>query len=154
VGERVLLRKLDTEGVVSGMDGEDLELQIGALRVRAKSYEVERRVPMPEENAALIQPAPVPTGSTALPGINTPGLELDLRGHRVDDAIERAERYLEQGFTSGMLFGRIIHGRGTGAVRQAVRDLLNHSSYVRHWENGGEKEGGDGVSVVFFHPDK
>jgi len=72
----------------------------------------------------------------------------------VDDAIDRTERYLEQGFTSGMVFGRIIHGRGTGAVRQAVRDLLNHSSYVQRWENGGEKEGGDGVSVVFFHSNK
>ncbi len=154
VGEKVLVRKLRTEGVVSSVDGEDLEVQIGALRVRAKSYEVERRLPLVEDTPALPQPTPVPTGSTALPGINTPGLELDLRGHRVDDALDRAERYLEQGFTSGMLFGRIIHGRGTGAVRQAVRELLNHSSYVRRWENGGEKEGGDGVSVVFFHPNK
>jgi DNA mismatch repair protein MutS2 len=72
----------------------------------------------------------------------------------VDDAIERTERYLEQGFTSGMLFGRIIHGRGTGAVRQAVRDLLKLSPYVQRWESGGEKEGGDGVSVVIFHPNK
>ena len=154
VGEKVLVRKLGAEGVVSSVDGEDLELQIGALRIRAKTYEVERRLPPPEETPALPHSTPVPTGSTALPGINSPGLELDLRGHRVDDALDRAERYLEQGFTSGMPFGRIIHGRGTGAVRQAVRDLLNHSSYVHRWESGGEKEGGDGVSVVFFHPNK
>ena len=153
-GEKVFVRKLGAEGVVSSVDGEDLELQIGALRVRAKSYEVERKVSAPEETSTAPQPAPVPSGTIALPGLNTPGLELDLRGHRVDDALDRAERYLEQGFTSGMLFGRIIHGRGTGAVRQAVRDLLNHSPYVRRWENGGEKEGGDGVSVVFFQPNK
>ncbi|HOT99754.1 MAG TPA: endonuclease MutS2 [Anaerolineaceae bacterium] len=154
VGDRVLVRKLGAEGVVSSVDGEDLELQIGALRVRAKSYEVERRVQPLEENDVPPQPAPVATGSTAIPGVNSPGLELDLRGQRVDDALDRAERYLEQGFTSGMPFGRIIHGRGTGAVRQAVRDLLDHSAYVHRWENGGEKEGGDGVSVVFFHPNK
>jgi len=154
VGDRVLVRKLGAEGVVSSVDGEDLELQIGALRVRAKSYEVERRVQPLEENDVPPQLAPVATGSTAIPGVNSPGLELDLRGQRVDDALDRAERYLEQGFTSGMPFGRIIHGRGTGAVRQAVRDLLDHSAYVHRWENGGEKEGGDGVSVVFFHPNK
>ena len=154
VGEKVFLRKLGAEGVVSSLDGEDLELQIGALRVRAKSYEVERRVSSSEEAPAPPQPASLQTGSTALPGVNSPGLELDLRGQRVDDALDRAERYLEQGFTSGLPFGRIIHGRGTGAVRQAVRDLLNHSSYVHHWENGGEKEGGDGVSVVFFHSNR
>jgi len=153
-GEKVFVRKLGAEGVVSSVDDEDLEIQIGALRVRAKSYEVERRLQTPEESPVIPQPAPAPPGNTALPGINSPGLELDLRGHRVDDALDRAERYLEQGFTSGMPFGRIIHGRGTGAVRQAVRDLLNHSPYVHHWENGGEKEGGDGVSVVFFHSNK
>lgn len=154
VGDKVLVRKLGAEGVVSSVDGEDLELQIGALRVRAKSYEVERKVQAPEERPVAPQPAPVPSGTTALPGINSPGLELDLRGQRVDDALDRAERYLEQGFTSGIPWGRIIHGRGTGAVRQAVRDLLNHSPYVNRWENGGEKEGGDGVSVVFFHSNK
>ena len=154
MGEKVFLRKLGAEGVVSSVDDEDLEIQIGALRVRVKSYEVERKLQTPEESPAIPQPFPALSGSTALPGINSPGLELDLRGHRVDDALDRAERYLEQGFTSGMVFGRIIHGRGTGAVRQAVRDLLNHSSYVQRWENGGEKEGGDGVSVVFFHSNK
>lgn len=151
VGEKVLVRKLGAEGIVSGVDGDDLEVQIGALRVRAKTYEVERKAQPVEDRSEPAQPAAPPVGSTALPGVNSPGLELDLRGQRVDDALDRAERYLEQGFTSGIPFGRIIHGRGTGAVRQAVRDLLNHSPYVKRWENGGEKEGGDGVSVVFFN---
>jgi len=154
VGEKVLVRKLGAEGTVSSINGDDLELQIGALRVRAKTYEVERKAQPAEDQTERPQPAAAPTGITALPGVNSPGLELDLRGHRVEDALERAERYLEQGFTSGMPFGRIIHGRGTGAVRQAVRDLLNHSPYVKRWENGGEKEGSDGVSVVFFNPNQ
>jgi DNA mismatch repair protein MutS2 len=144
------VRKLGAEGIVTSITGEDLELQVGALRVRAKTYEVERKSQSPEEAQAPARPEPKPAGSTALPEVQSPGLELDLRGRRVDDALDLAEQYLEQGFTSGMPFGRIIHGRGTGAVRQAVRDLLNHSSYVDHWENGGEKEGGDGVSVIFF----
>ena len=150
VGEKVIVRKLGAEGIVTSITGEDLELQVGALRVRAKTYEVERKSQPPEEALAPARPEPKPAGSTALPEVQSPGLELDLRGRRVDDALDLAEQYLEQGFTSGMPFGRIIHGRGTGAVRQAVRDLLNHSSYVDRWENGGEKEGGDGVSVIFF----
>ena len=150
VGGKVIVRKLGAEGIVTSITGEDLELQVGALRVRAKTYEVERKSQSPEEAQAPARPEPKPAGSTALPEVQSPGLELDLRGRRVDDALDLAEQYLEQGFTSGMPFGRIIHGRGTGAVRQAVRDLLNHSSYVDRWENGGEKEGGDGVSVIFF----
>ena len=151
VGEKVFIRKIGAEGTVSSVDGDDLEVQIGALRVRAKTHEVERKLQLPGSQAAPTSLPQSAVGSTALPGVSSPGLEIDLRGQRVDDALDRVERYLEQGFTAGILYGRIIHGRGTGAVRQAVRDLLNHSPYVKRWENGGEKEGGDGVSVVFFN---
>jgi len=82
--------------------------------------------------------------------VDSPGLELDLRGQRVDEALDALDSYLERGFTAGLIFGRIIHGRGTGALRQAIREALRQSSYIKRWESGGEKEGGDGVSVVFF----
>jgi DNA mismatch repair protein MutS2 len=77
-------------------------------------------------------------------------MELDLRGQRVEDAIDRLDAYLEQAYQAGLPFSRVIHGKGTGALRQAVREVLQTSRYVKHWEPGGEKEGGDGVSVVFF----
>jgi len=77
-------------------------------------------------------------------------MELDLRGQRVEDALDKLDVYLEQAYLAGQPFGRIIHGKGTGALRQAVREVLQTSPHVSHWEPGGEKEGGDGVSVVFF----
>ena len=58
--------------------------------------------------------------------------------------------WLERGFSAGMLFGRVVHGHGTGAMKEAVREELRHSPFIKRWETGGEKEGGDGVSVVFF----
>jgi len=69
---------------------------------------------------------------------------------RVEDALDKLDTYLEQGYLSGLPFGRIIHGKGTGVLRQAVRDVLQHTHLVKRWEQGGEKEGGDGVSVAFF----
>lgn len=148
VGEKVLVRRLGALGTVTAVTPSDLEVQVGALRIRVKPADVERQVvlAMPAEPA----PSPAKTGKTDLPVVNSPGLELDLRGKRVEDALDMLDRYLEQGYLSGMPFVRVIHGRGTGAVRQAVREELNTSSYVKRWENGGEKEGGDGVSVVFF----
>ncbi|HOE34903.1 MAG: endonuclease MutS2 [Chloroflexi bacterium] len=147
-GERVMVRKLKTEGLVTSADAEEIEVQVGMLRMRLKPQEVERKA-APELSEPSEAPKPA-VGKTQLPSVASPGLELDLRGMRVEDALDKLDAYLEQGYLSGLPFGRIIHGKGTGALRQAVRDVLQHSPQVRRWESGGEKEGGDGVSVVFF----
>lgn len=149
VGEKVLVRRLGTEGTVTSVDVEGLEIQVGMLRLRVRPTDVDRRVAVVEP-VAVEKPAAVVTGRTALPTVDSPGLELDLRGQRVDEALDALDSYLERGFTAGLIFGRIIHGRGTGALRQAIREALRQSSYIKRWESGGEKEGGDGVSVVFF----
>jgi len=122
---------------------------VGMLRLRVRPTDVDRRVAVVEP-VAVEKLAAVVTGRTALPTVDSPGLELDLRGQRVDEALDALDSYLERGFTAGLIFGRIIHGRGTGALRQAIREALRQSSYIKRWESGGEKEGGDGVSVVFF----
>jgi Mismatch repair ATPase (MutS family) len=67
-------------------------------------------------------------------------MELDLRGQRVEDALDQLDAYLERASQAGLPFSRIIHGKGTGALRQAVREVLQTSRYVKHWEPGGEKE--------------
>ncbi len=149
VGEKVLVRRLGTEGTVTSVDVEELEIQVGMLRLRVRPTDVDRRVAVVEP-VAVEKLAAVVTGRTALPTVDSPGLELDLRGQRVDEALDALDSYLERGFTAGLIFGRIIHGRGTGALRQAIREALRQSSYIKRWESGGEKEGGDGVSVVFF----
>ena len=149
VGEKVLVRRLGTEGTVMSVDPEGLEIQVGMLRLRVRPTDVDRMVAVVEP-VAVEKLAAVVTGRTALPTVDSPGLELDLRGQRVDEALDALDSYLERGFTAGLIFGRIIHGRGTGALRQAIREALRQSSYIKRWESGGEKEGGDGVSVVFF----
>ena len=149
VGEKVLVRRLGTEGTVMSVDAEGLEIQVGMLRLRVRPTDVDRRVAVVEP-VAVEKLAAVVTGRTALPTVDSPGLELDLRGQRVDEALDALDSYLERGFAAGLIFGRIIHGRGTGALRQAIREALRQSSYIKRWESGGEKEGGDGVSVVFF----
>ncbi|MBI3153761.1 MAG: Smr/MutS family protein, partial [Chloroflexi bacterium] len=79
---------------------------------------------------------------------SSPGMEVDLRGLMADDALDKMERYLEQAYLSGLPFVRIIHGKGTGRLRQAVREALRGHSYVKSFEEGGDKEGGEGVTVA------
>jgi len=148
VGEKVMVRRLKTEGVITALDGDEVEVQAGVLRMRLRPEEISRRVQADEE--ALEEPAKPVVGRTQLPEVASPGMELDLRGQRVEDALDQLDAYLERASQAGLPFSRIIHGKGTGALRQAVREVLQTSRYVKRWEPGGEKEGGDGVSVVFF----
>ena len=73
---------------------------------------------------------------------------MDIRGQASDDALDMLDRYLDQAFAAGLPFVRIIHGKGTGKLRQVVRDALRQSPHVTSFEEGGPKEGGEGVTVA------
>lgn len=79
---------------------------------------------------------------------DSPGIELDIRGKRADDALDSLDRYLDSAFYAGLPFVRIIHGKGTGRLREVVREVLSSHSHVKSFEPGGEKDGGEGVTVV------
>jgi len=84
----------------------------------------------------------------AVSSTKSPGLELNLRGKLVEDGLEELDRYLEKAYSSGLLFVRIIHGKGTGRLREAVRNALKSSSYVASFEEPKDSEGGAGVTVA------
>jgi DNA mismatch repair protein MutS2 len=74
--------------------------------------------------------------------------ELDLRGQRADEALEACDRYIDDAYQAGLPFVRIIHGKGTGALRAAIRDGLADHPLVRRYESGPADAGGDGVTVA------
>ena len=73
---------------------------------------------------------------------------LDVRGARVEEALEVVERYLEDASLAGLERATIIHGLGTGALRDAVRSLASAHPLVRSVRAGERGEGGDGATVV------
>jgi len=153
-GDRVVLRQLGTEGILSSIDGEEAEVQAGSLRLRVRLEELKRKSDEPEPDdekraAGKIKLRGVDDSSTrhALL-VSSPGMELDLRGQRAEDALDMLDRYLEKAYMAGLPFVRIIHGKGTGKLRQEVRAALKDHPQVASFEEGGPKEGGEGVTVA------
>ncbi|HEX5452052.1 MAG TPA: Smr/MutS family protein, partial [Candidatus Limnocylindrales bacterium] len=73
---------------------------------------------------------------------------LDLRGARLDEALEALDAYLDRASAAGVPRATIVHGHGSGALRDAVRTVLAGHPLVRSWRPGGRGEGGEGASIV------
>ncbi|MHB8856377.1 MAG: endonuclease MutS2 [Bellilinea sp.] len=153
LGDKVRLRTLNMDGVVSALGEEDIEVLLGNLKVRTRISDVVR-AGQPETALQAAQAASQPRPAapdrelSPAPFVPSPGMELDLRGQRAEDALEALQRYLESAYLSGMPYVRVIHGKGTGRLRQVIREALVQSEFVTSWESGGETEGGDGVTVA------
>jgi DNA mismatch repair protein MutS2 len=148
LGEKVIVGSLNAEGVVTALGESDAEVQIGTVRMRARLSDLIRKS---EKQTVDDRPKTVtsqPSSTVHRPSSVSPGMEVDLRGLMADDALDKMERYLEQAFLAGLPWVRIIHGKGTGRLRQAVREALRGHEYVKSFEEGGDKEGGEGVTVA------
>lgn len=150
LGDRVRLRSLNTKGLVTSLGEEELEIQVGGLRVRTRYAEVEAIESGSTTESEAGESGKVTASRQADAGLNppSPGIELDLRGLRADDALDQLERYLDAAYLAGLPFVRIIHGKGTGKLRQAVREALDGHPHIKSFEAGAANEGGDGVTVA------
>ncbi|MCX6033559.1 MAG: endonuclease MutS2 [Chloroflexi bacterium] len=153
VGEKVILKRLGNEGTIISLDEDEAEIMAGALRMRIPLEELKRKEnessAVSGQSLAKKQPAEssaVRRASSVL--ASSPGIELDLRGQRAEDALEMLDRYIEKATMAGLPFVRIIHGKGTGKLRQEVRAALKDHPNVLSFEEGGDKEGGAGVTVA------
>jgi DNA mismatch repair protein MutS2 len=144
VGDRVWLRDMELWGnVLSLPDSEgQFEVQVGQTRLRLNMDNVEKVMPpsgkvMPLAQAVKKDLSPKPKS-----------YELDLRGKRAEEVGPELDGYLNDVSVANFSQVRIIHGFGTGVVRQIVRDILASHPLVKSFRPGGKGEGGDGVTVV------
>ena len=86
----------------------------------------------------------VSDNNTDIPPLN----ELRLRHLTVDEALPRLDKYLHDAFMAGLYRVSVIHGKGTGTLRQVVRERLARHPLVKSYRRGEYGEGGDGVTVV------
>jgi DNA mismatch repair protein MutS2 len=156
-GDRVRVASLNKDAtVVAAPDKRGrLQVDIGGMMVQVKVSDLLRpravaappkpkRAPPP----ALLANAEVVAASDASGAFRSPDNTLDLRGERVDEALERVDRFLDDASMRERGFVFLLHGHGTGALKSAIREHLTSSSYVGRWEGGTRSQGGDGITVV------
>jgi DNA mismatch repair protein MutS2 len=137
----VLVKTLDKKGEVVAVSKNEVMVAIGRLQMRARFEDLEFKSRPVEEETEYVSVG----GSVA-----SSGIELDLRGKRVEEGLIEMDRFLDNAFLARMPWVRIIHGKGTGKMREAVRDALKHNYHVTSWEEGKDGEGGAGVTVAKF----
>lgn len=138
VGDLVQVRSLNVKGEVISIGKNEVVVAVGRLQMRAGFDDLDFK-------ERPVQEREIETMGGLHP---SPGMELDIRGVRVEDGVEQLQRYLDSAFLARLPFVRIIHGKGTGRLRQAVREALSTSKQVRAWEEGKDGEGGPGVTVA------
>jgi DNA mismatch repair protein MutS2 len=142
-GDTVRVKSLNTTAEVNEIIGGEADVQVGRMRMRVKLSDLERirgAQPLAEKQERVTfaeKPA-------------SPGMELDLRGMTAEEGVSLVEDYVDRAARAALPFARIIHGKGTGVLRQAVRNALKAHPFVKSFETGQDGEGGDGVTVVKF----
>ncbi len=154
VGSKVRVASLGKDGEVIALADNVATVLVGALRTRAKLQDL---VPVKAAGGAAKggdglrgrtrdEKARAARGGAL--GADEPSARLDIRGQRADDAIRNLEAFLDALYLKGASFGVVVHGHGTGALKDAIRDTLKLSPYVESSRPGERHEGGDGVTLV------
>jgi DNA mismatch repair protein MutS2 len=141
LGDQVYIARLRTKGVIVKLQNGEAEIQIGRLRIKSLIDELQLKKNTGEDSSNT-------KNTTVNVSIESPGMELHLRGQRIEDGLEKLDDYLTKAVIAELPWVRIIHGKGTGQMREAVRQALKAHSEVKSFRTGEQGEGGDGVTVA------
>lgn len=154
--DRVRLTKVNQYGEVVSVSGGSAQVRVGALTVKVPLTELERLGAAfePARPAATAPPAPARAAAPTDPdeAVRLPGNTLDLRGKRVEEGLDEVDTFLDHAAISHWEAVFLLHGHGTGAMKQAVREHLRKSRYVLRFGPANADQGGDAFTVVVLRP--
>ncbi len=149
VNDKVMLKELNQQVTILSMPdkNETLYIQMGMIKTKVKKDRLAVYNPQLAKKVNLPLGAAKKETAFTLKKYDITNT-LDLRGERVEDALDKLEAYLDKASLANLSPVYIIHGHGTGALKSAVRDFIATSPYVAKFRIGENSEGGDGVSVI------
>ncbi len=148
-GDAVRVRSLDRRGTVKELRGDRVTVEAGGIRLTVPATDLEAVEAEDGEDAGSRPASGAPSPAERRPRVE-PKSEVHLRGLRVDEVESELLPYLDAAVVADLPRFRIVHGKGTGAVRERVRQILSSDPRVAGYRFGEPGEGGRGVTVVEF----
>ena len=138
-GSRVRVENLGLEGTLVAIHGEDAEIEARGKRLH-----------VPARHLRAVAAAPAGGGgvTVAVAADTDAPQELNVIGCRVDDALSRVEKYVDQALLGGLGQLRVIHGHGTGQLRRAIAGFLDEHPLVAKFQAAAPEHGGRGVTII------
>ncbi|MBK2003024.1 endonuclease MutS2 [Listeria ivanovii subsp. londoniensis] len=142
-GDNVRVLSLGQKGtLLNKINDTEWNVQIGIIKMKIKTTDLEYIQPEKPKKQRII---------TSVHSSDSPAKsELDLRGERYEDALQKVDKYLDEALLAGYPQVAIIHGKGTGALRTGVTEYLKNHRMVKSIRFGAAAEGGNGVTIVEF----
>lgn len=146
IGQTVKVNSIDQIGTVLSMPDEkgNLDLQVGIMKINVNLSDLS----IYEEDSNKDLTYNKKYNKNTLTKSKQIKKELDLRGYDTENAIMKIDKYLDDAYLAGIEEVFIIHGKGTGVLREGVRNYLSKHKHVKSMRYGEFNEGGDGVTVV------
>lgn len=148
IGDKVIVKGLDQKAEIISLPDKNgnVQIQIGLIKTKVKQNK------LAQYNSNIIKKSSKtiyqqPTKKLCFDRHEL-SQTLDLRGYRVDEALEELESYLDKASLVNVTPVYIIHGHGTGALKSVLREYISTSPYVCKYRAGEQAEGGDGVTVI------
>lgn len=149
LGDSVRVLSMNLKGTVSTLPNAkgDLFVQMGILRSQVNIRDLEL---IADVETAAPYKHQSGTGKIKMSKSAHVGIEINLLGKTTDEAIAELDKYLDDAYISHMPSVRVVHGKGTGALRKAVHNYLRRQKYVDSYRLGEFGEGDAGVTIVTF----
>ncbi len=143
VGDQVRVRSIGRKGEITDIDEDKHEatIQAGIMKVTASLGDLVKVEIPEEEEEEMIKKYRVQKSQHVSP-------KIDLRGERYEAAQHQLDKYLDDAFLAGLNEVEIVHGKGTGALRDAVEEILSKNRHVSDFRLGRQREGGTGVTIA------
>lgn len=144
VGDEVLVNTYGQRGTLLKSNGnKQWQVQIGILKMNLSEDELTPIAPQKEPAQRVIHTV----RSESSGGVPN---QLDLRGKRYEEALSEVDQYLDAAILAGYPQVTIVHGKGTGALRQGITEYLKNHRSVSSYEFAPQNQGGNGATIVKF----
>lgn len=153
VGDRVRVEGANAVGEVLEMDDAEAQVALGALTTRVTLDRLTKVGGTTKQRVSVSRsggPASARSSNRGTMPATRARMRIDLRGERVEAARMQAERFVDEAISSGLPRVEILHGKGTGALREAIHADLRQRGDIEAFEVAPWNQGGDGVTVVLI----